>query len=774
MQLDSEITANRNVRALSDPPVRQSPAWIFPAAGFGPHKTHLEQEPNPFEHSFSSRPEDASSANLQFAQAINNAVDAGGVDPNGHSVVGTGYHNGYPSNAYFNNGGGAAVGGNNQYEIGPPRRARSQSPKSAGWQHSTLNPSQQHQRNNHFNHAYQDTSSSSYLGANLFGSNSKGGGGAFGNISTPSSELPSFGWAFDNNNNNHRSGGPSAGSSINVPPTAPPSHGIFDPTSIRTGLTPGVSDGNKHHQPPHSPATQALFAMMTNATPGGDIAAHFGGGSSSTNSNKPSQASSSSTTHSGLSAPPPIAGGLLQQPPNLGDASRTPSNNSSSSNSIPQVSNSHQGQNNNAQGMYSQAVPRPMQPQGPYNNNNTHQQQQHHLHSSYQGGNPSYLQQNVPRPFPSRAFDSTQSSEASSSQSVPQINTHQQQQSQNRGGGAGDHNPLYLLSQHAQDGQAGQPLPPHLQHQPQSIPPNAVQRLQHPHHSRNSSDSQQGGAPGAASSHNEDAMLAAAALSGLSTPRPAYVGGPSPLVTVNPGSINPSQPVPNLVQPPLGRVKPIPPPASLFHEQKPPALTKENMKANNARAGSSSAVPNNNKKGSAAGNNKRKKGATATPEPSTAAADEASKSKVRRTSRRTAATTSTSQQQPPSSSQQQQQQQQSFAELPDSGGEDEIESRYLPGGNDAAGMGLDGDMGGDSDDDDMMSNNGSFNGSRDGMGGSQAGDGSGVSPPRKGGRGPKQHFATEEEKRKNFLERNRQGESFTYLPKGPSVTCNAY
>ncbi|KAK9895754.1 hypothetical protein P389DRAFT_144772 [Cystobasidium minutum MCA 4210] len=41
-------------------------------------------------------------------------------------------------------------------------------------------------------------------------------------------------------------------------------------------------------------------------------------------------------------------------------------------------------------------------------------------------------------------------------------------------------------------------------------------------------------------------------------------------------------------------------------------------------------------------------------------------------------------------------------------------------------------------------------------GGSQGGDGINVSPPRKGGRGPKQHFATEEEKRKNFLERNRQ------------------
>lgn len=31
--------------------------------------------------------------------------------------------------------------------------------------------------------------------------------------------------------------------------------------------------------------------------------------------------------------------------------------------------------------------------------------------------------------------------------------------------------------------------------------------------------------------------------------------------------------------------------------------------------------------------------------------------------------------------------------------------------------------------------------------------------PRKGGRGPKQQFETEEEKRKNFLERNRQGKS---------------
>lgn len=603
----------------------------------------------------------------------------------------------------------------NGYEIGPPRRARSQSPKSAGWQHSGITAS----HNNFNSNAYGHADSSSFLGANLFGNSSKGA------FSTPSSELPSFGWAFDNQalgggggpGGNGATGAAGAG---HHQATSNAGNSIFDPTSIRTGLTPGgigevkpsshleAGGGASNTGAPHSPATQALFAMMTNATPGAEV-----GG--------PAAFAHSAGQHktSGLAGP---IQGLHHHQASLGNDSRASSSNNSSSNSIPQLQ--QQSSNDGQQGMYSQAVPRPMHLQGSSQFANTQQP----LHSSYHTGNPNYLQQNMPRPLPPRAFDSTQSSEASSSQSIPQLhNTRQHHQ-----GGAAhrpvDPNPLYLLSQHAQDGQQ--------QHPPNALPPNAVQRLQphqqqQPGHLRHSSDQQAG-----SSSHNEDAMLAAAALSGLSTPRPAYVGGPAPTMpSVNPGNIN-SAPVPNLVQPPLGRTKPIPPPANLFHEQKPPSQQQQG----NTKGG--------NKKGATGGGNKRKKGATATPEPSGPTADDSaaasSKAKVRRTSRRTAASTN-------------------LAE-PESG--DEIEQKYLPGGSGMGSMSMmddddnnDGQNGGggdSDDDDDMMSNNGSQNGSRDG--GGLGADGQ-VSPPRKGGRGPKQHFATEEEKRKNFLERNRQGGS---------------
>lgn len=694
--------ANRTHRALSDPPVRQSPAWIFPSAaaggGFGPHKTHLEQEPNPFEHSFSVKDSDnTSGGHIQFAHAIN----AGGNAGTGH------YHAGYPSNAYAN--------ANNSYQIGPSRRARSQSPKSAGWQHSGINAG------NHLSNPYQDQNS--YSSANLF-SNTSATKGAFANLTTPSSELPSFGWAFDQSSSASNANGRGVAGSTS----------LFDPTSIRTGLTPGGPlDGNKHShhlatahsmQPPtmasgapHSPATQALFAMMTNATPGAEVGP-YNSIIGSQQQHKNQQAGSLRQDHQAA----------------LGDTSRSSSNNSNSSTSQQATST-----NKEAQAIYSQAVPRPMQPTGAYNDNQQYIQAQYHA-----GNNPAYLQQNMPRPIPPRAFDSTQSSDASSSQSVPQLQAQQQKHQQQPGGGTWvggtDQNPLHLLSQQAQD---GQPQP----HPPQAIPPHVVQRLQHPQggHQRHPSDTQIGMT---SSSHNEDAMLAAAALSGLSTPRPAYIGGQAPGANVNPGTINTTQPVPNLVQPPPGRQqqqqqggKPQPPPANLFHTQKSAnALTKENMKANNKA---------NAKKGgatSATGTNKRKKGATATPEPVGAGAEDGKK--VRRTSRRTAASSSNLAE--PLSEDEQMDRSRSQLQ-PNQYNDDPNNSHSF---NRSVGVG--GGENSDDNDDDMLSNNGSFNESRDGMGGSQAGDGTGVSPPRKGGRGPKQHFATEEDKRKNFLERNRQ------------------
>lgn len=484
-----------------------------------------------------------------------------------------------------------------------------------------------------------------------------------------------------------------------------------------------TSNANVGGGAPHSPATQALFAMMTNTTPGAEIGPY----------NPPSKNELPLSSQHHQPQPAPFSG-IQRHQAALGDNSRGSSTNSSSSASQTQQAIGHDGQI-----VYSQTIPRPLQHIGQYGNNG-HQQ---HPQTQYHAGNPAYLQQAIPRPMPPRAFDSTQSSEASSSQSVPQLQQQQQRQQQGaqRVGGT-DQNPLYLLSQHAQDGQA-----------PQSIPPNVVQRLQGQGNQRHLSDPQ----AGASNSHNEDAMLAAAALSGLSTPRPAYVGGPA-LTNINPGTINTSQPVPNLVQPPPGKQqqqqqgagKPLPPPANLFHTQKPStdALTKENMKANNKA--------NSTKK---AGGNKRKKGNTATPEP-TAIGGEESK-KVRRTSRRNVASSNLAE---PQSEDENDPLQSQMQLQPDMYNEDHSFNRSI-------GAGSGGDMMGgfSDDDDDMMSNNGSLNGSRDGMGGSQAGDGTGVSPPRKGGRGPKQHFATEEDKRKNFLERNRQGQSFRLFPRFPCI-----
>ncbi|KAL8279183.1 hypothetical protein RQP46_008439 [Phenoliferia psychrophenolica] len=89
----------------------------------------------------------------------------------------------------------------------------------------------------------------------------------FGAIQTPGGDLTNFSW----------------GDSLRTGPLSPallngPAHSaaaLFDPSSIRTGLTPLA--GNVSFPPP-SPATAALFAMMTNNTPGTADPALAGGG----------------------------------------------------------------------------------------------------------------------------------------------------------------------------------------------------------------------------------------------------------------------------------------------------------------------------------------------------------------------------------------------------------------------------------------------------------------------------------------------------------------
>jgi hypothetical protein len=413
--------------------------------------------------------------------------------------------------------------------------------------------------------------------------------------------------------------------------------------------------------------------MMTNTTPGVEDGPY--------QSQKPPQPAQAH--RGGLS----VLGGLQQQHQGaLADTSRSSSSNNSSNSAqhVPQT--------------YSQAVPRPMPSQGHFVPQNGslppgQQYQQTNQAAPIRSDSGNYLTQMKPRPLPPHTTDSRNSSEASSSQSIPRT---QQQQLGN------DTNPLYFLSQHAQQGGQGQQLPPNAMHV-QNLPQFAGQQ-------RVPSDP-------AVNTHNEDAMLAAAALSGLSTPRPVYVGGPAQMASVNPGTISAAQPVPNLVQPPLGRQKQ--PPSALQHEQKPIQPKDYHTAGPSAKATGKRAVSN-----TSAGN-KRKKASTATP-PSSSVPDP--NKKVRRTSRRTAASTS---------------QQNLAEEAEDSPDEIQMQDEM--------------DLG-DSDDD-MMSMNGSMDGSRDGLGDSQHGDGEGGSQPRKGGRGPKQHFATEEDKRKNFLERNRQGKS---------------
>ncbi|ORY56532.1 hypothetical protein BCR35DRAFT_326949 [Leucosporidium creatinivorum] len=89
-------------------------------------------------------------------------------------------------------------------------------------------------------------------------------------MQTPSTELQNFGWGADSLRT-----GPLSPALLNGPTGH---HGLFDMSQRRTGLTPMGQPGGSVSFPPPSPATAALFAMMTNNTPGTAEAAALAGG----------------------------------------------------------------------------------------------------------------------------------------------------------------------------------------------------------------------------------------------------------------------------------------------------------------------------------------------------------------------------------------------------------------------------------------------------------------------------------------------------------------
>ena len=586
----------RHARALSDPPMRQSPAWLQP-------KNQHEHEPNPFEHSFSGK---------DYA---------------------TMFH--------------------------PPRRARSQSPKSS--------------------HG--------------------GGGGMSGDINVPSSsgkgftpgsaDLGNFGWALQQTDSLRGSSG--VGGAARGGPLTPRTamlngiamtpgmrssmaggntsahHGstsenmMFDPTSIRTGFTPGgihsgLHNAGSNNYPPHSPATQALFAMMTNATPGlpalPRVESEYSGSDSADN-----RSNTNNKQHP------------LQQAAHI-----QPSGNSSGSGRSPESGNSGH--------VHAQAIPRPINVGSIYGNRPNPmavQQASSNASSSYSGyqGSQNLLSQAAPRPMPPTAFHNNNNNLPGSQNPVPQMRGPPNSNPPPAG-----QNPLFLLSQQMQP----------------DMP-------------------------------EDDTVLAAAALSGLSTPRGTYVGGPG-MPTIAPGTLSNNAGKMNLQQPPSG----------LNPASRPAPLTKANSAAQPSIAptASSKTVPKAGKKGAAAGgagpaNNKRKK-----TDDSAAVGGK----KPKRNTRRAAAANA-----------------QPIVDA-DTPSEDE----------DDDGMSVGGSIGRSDNGRNMSYNYGNSNAGQSGsqmdmsMPGQVNRTNSGDSEdkgdgPRKGGRGPKQQFETEEEKRKNFLERNRQGKS---------------
>lgn len=225
---------------------------------------------------------------------------------------------------------------------------------------------------------------------------------------------------------------------------------------------------------------------------------------------------------------------------------------------------------------------------------------------------------------------------------------------------------------------------------------------------------------------NDDALLAAAALSGLSTPRPAYVGGPPPVPsTMNPGNmINASaalrQYMPTQVNLQLpsatnSRNQPVAPPDMTLDSAINAALAKGPSNGNSGMNESNQADGPLQPAGA-----KRKRGANNTTASTQQVPKVEPKKAKRTTSRRSAAAKKVS-------------------------SDNEFDDQLLGNGQ------FDMDDGDDMDD--GLSQAGSFEGGE--RGGS-------IGPSSKGGqKGPKQQFETEEDKRKNFLERNRQG-GFTF------------
>lgn len=580
-------------------------------------KNKLDQEPNPFEYSFSGKP-------------INNSTQY-------------------------------EMTGSNTYQIN--RRARSTSPKSSHGGAAAA--------------AFMMGDPSGLPGGATQG---LGGAGTGSNIKklqpfgTPSADFSPFGWALDGGAKNAgiAGGGPLSPSMLNGPSYNGGS--MFDPSSIRTGLTPG---GAGHaNNPPHSPATQALFAMMTNATPGLPKIESYDSDYIANRENEsvrrsPPNQNPSQPNHPNHNNHPYHPSGLSR--PLLGSQ---PNSSGSGSSSASPFGGDSQGPGRSRFSMTGPPPPgaanqfRTGPPPGPM--------QQHQ---------PGPLMQNMPRPLPPQAFNS-----GSNPNMRPMPHGAPHPPPPPRGGApsfmSNDSNPLYLLSQ-AQAAMNTDGVP---------LPPNAAPNMTNP--------------PG-----GNDDLMAAAALSGLSnSPRPAYVGGPTPMSSIAPGTILPTGPSGMALKPPT-------PPNNINsgHSQN---TQQQQQQPPNGKAGN--APSNKGKKGEQPGDlapsvpstgTKRKKGgAAAAPStgPPSPAKDEQPSKKTKRGGKKSAVPSAPL----------------SAASEPTSPAQDDGRRNGM-----------------DSDDDEL---------DEDGEDQGQDENGNPHPPKNRGGRGPKQQFETEEEKRKNFLERNRQ------------------
>ena len=540
-----------------------------------------------------------------------------------------------------------------------------------------------------------------------------------GSMDTPSSELAQFGWALNTTPGN---GG---GDSLRVGPLSPsmlngPLHnagdsrsgvnrqmggggaGLFDPASIRTGLTPGGILYQHHHQshlgssqesrtgssyhPPHSPATQALFAMMTNSTPGLPSLTHHesptsgsGSGERGGRDSAHNSGSDTSSRQQTQSLPQHLSQPQLQfirpSPVNSGSGLSNASGMSNTSGNGGVPLHMHQPAHN-----LSQSAPRPIPPEAIYGPGGGTSRSQRPVappppaYTGYQHSS-TLLSQNVPRPLTPQAFQTQQSIKASN----PEMQSRPSQTG-SEGANMTEQNPLFLLSQaHAQmnSGASGGTQ--------SNLPETSLLDL-----------------------NEDDTVLAAAALSGLSTPRTALVGGPAPVAAVALSHLNAAANTASMnLQPPLAR-----------------AQTSQ-VQGDVAESGSGTESVGK-KTGKAAGKGKgAKKGAAAAGDTSAAAsagkrkkapsppANEAKKLKRAPSSRRKIATVAKVE-----------------------GGTPDVRGSY-----DSEQDMDDGGMDGQGENDDGMSM---------GSGAGDDNDGSG----RKGGK--QQSFETEDDKRKNFLERNRQ------------------